>query len=89
MTLDELPEGVTALVSGLEAAGSERRRLTALGFFPGGTVQAELVSPLGDPVAYRVLGSLVVLRKGQARGIHVDPVPAPGDPLAAGVGHDG
>ena len=51
----------------LEVDGDQRRRLMDLGLIPGTEVTAELVSPLGDPVAYRVRGSLIALRRDQAR----------------------
>jgi len=51
--------------------GSERRRLMDLGLLPGTIVEAELVSPGGDPTAYRVRGAVVALRKEQAQFIHI------------------
>jgi ferrous iron transport protein A len=71
VTLDELPRSGQAVVTKLDAQGPERRRLMDLGVLPGVEVMAEGTSPLGDPTAYRVRGSLIALRRGQARGIHV------------------
>ena len=51
--------------------GSERRRLMDLGLLPGTIVEAELVSPGGDPTAYRVRGAVIALRKEQAQFIHI------------------
>lgn len=67
--LDELPLGRTAVVEELLTRGPQRRRLLDLGLVPGAEVRAEMTSPLGDPTAYRVLGTLVVLRRAQAREI--------------------
>lgn len=64
--LDELPLGRTAVVESLQTRGPQRRRLLDLGLVPGAEVTAELTSPLGEPTAYRVLGTLVVLRRAQA-----------------------
>jgi ferrous iron transport protein A len=72
MTLDELPRDAEAVVTSLDASGPERRRLMDLGLLPGIEVRAERTSPLGDPTAYRVRGSLIVLRRSQARGIHIE-----------------
>ncbi len=36
-------------------------------------------SPLGDPVAYRVRGALVALRREQARLVLITDVPIEGD----------
>lgn len=71
--LNQLKPGERAEVLGLSAAcrGPERRRLLDLGFVPGTAVEVERVSPLGDPVAYRVRGSVVALRSEQARLIRI------------------
>lgn len=73
MTLDEVRSGQTVRVLALTTSGAQRRRLMDLGLVPGCEVQAELRSPLGDPTAYRVLGSLIVLREQQARQVTVEP----------------
>lgn len=54
--------------------GSERRRMMDLGILPGTTIRAELRSPSGDPVAYRIRGALVALRHEQAQLIHISGV---------------
>ena len=48
------------------------RRLTQLGFLPGTRMVCELVSPAGDPVAYRVRGALIALRRQDADGVLVE-----------------
>lgn len=73
MTLDELPRHARAVVTSLDSTGADRRRLMDLGVLPGVEVRAERISPLGDPTAYLVRGSVIVLRCSQARGIHVEP----------------
>ena len=72
MTLDELPRGQRAVVTALDIRGGERRRLMDLGLLPGAAIRADMTSPLGDPTAYEVRGALVVLRRGQARTVHVE-----------------
>jgi Fe2+ transport system protein FeoA len=47
-----------------------------LGIVPGTTITAELSSVTGNPMAYRVRGTLVALRKEQAEQIVVSPVTA-------------
>lgn len=71
--LSELPPGRTATVVGLAPAchGAARRRLLDLGFVPGTVVSVELVSPAGDPTAYRVRGSVLALRHQQADLIRI------------------
>lgn len=72
-TLAELTPGQRARVLGLAPAcrGPERRRLLDLGFVPGTPIEVELVSPAGDPVAYRLRDSLVALRRQQAALVRV------------------
>lgn len=68
-----LRPGEQARVVGLSPAcrGPERRRLLDLGFVPGTLVEVEMISPAGDPTAYRVRGSVVALRREQAMHIRV------------------
>ena len=70
-TLDQLPIGSTAIVSGLSFTGGKRRRMLDLGFIPGSAVSALQGSPWGDPVAYRVLGAVIALRREDARHIAI------------------
>lgn len=71
--LSQLQPGERARVLGLSPAcrGPERRRLLDLGFVPGTEVVVEMISPAGDPVAYRVRGAVVALRREQAERIRV------------------
>jgi len=75
-TLASLRPGASALVTGISRAcrGQQRRRLMDLGIVPGTTIAAELSSLTGNPIAYRVRGTLVALRKEQAEHIVVSPV---------------
>lgn len=71
--LSELSVGQRGRVLGLSPAcrGPERRRLLDLGFVPGTEVVAEMKSPGGDPTAYRVRGTSIALRAGQAGLIRI------------------
>ena len=46
--------------------GAARRRFLDLGILPGTLIRAEMVSPGGDPTAYRIRGALIGLRHEQA-----------------------
>jgi len=70
-TLADLPVGQAGVVAALMLRGAERRRLMDLGLVPGTVVVAEMRSPLGDPVAYRVRGASIALRREQAQHIHI------------------
>jgi ferrous iron transport protein A len=74
MTLDQLPRDASAVVTSLDSRGAERLRLMDLGLLPGIEVRADMTSPLGDPTAYLVCGSRIVLRRSQARGVHIEAV---------------
>ncbi len=71
--LSALELGEAAQVTSISALcrGLERRRLLDLGIVPGTVVEAELISPSGDPTAYRVRGALIALRREQSDLIHV------------------
>jgi DtxR family Mn-dependent transcriptional regulator len=73
-TLADVEPGQVARVLGINSGlrGPQRRRLLDLGLVPGTLVEAELSSAGGDPVAYRIRGALIALRKDQSRWIQVD-----------------
>lgn len=78
-TLLDLEVGETGRVVDISPAcqGSQRRRLLDLGVVRGTDIVPELVSMSGDPVAYRIRGALVALRRDQAEWIRIAPVTAP------------
>ncbi|UCC28751.1 MAG: FeoA domain-containing protein [Phycisphaerales bacterium] len=73
--LTALRPGQSATVRGLDEAmqGFTRRRLLDLGITPGVTIAAEMSSMTRDPTAYRVRGSLIALRRDQARYVFISP----------------
>ena len=71
MTLNQLSTGNSARVAELHSTGIERRRMLDLGILPGTIIAVEMSSPLRDPVAYRIRGSLIALRNSQAKQISV------------------
>jgi DtxR family Mn-dependent transcriptional regulator len=73
-TLADVGHGETARVLGIHSSlqGPQRRRLLDLGLVPGTLVEAEISSAGGDPIAYRIRGALIALRKDQSRWIQVD-----------------
>lgn len=72
--LSSLGSGDSARVVRLSPAlvGAERRRLLDLGLVPGTGVRREFDSMLGSPVAYRIRGAMVALRREQADRIFVE-----------------
>jgi DtxR family Mn-dependent transcriptional regulator len=71
--LDALAPGEEAVVVriGGGVQGAQRRRLLDLGVVPGTVIRAELASASGDPMAYRIRGAVIALRRSQADDILV------------------
>lgn len=69
--LDALHPGEEGVVVRLGGAvqGPQRRRLLDLGVVPGTVIRAELASASGCPVAYRIRGAVIALRRAQAGDI--------------------
>lgn len=74
LRLTALRPGQRATVRALAEAlqGFTRRRLLDLGLTPGASVMAELPSMFNDPVAYRVRGTLIALRREQAEHVLIE-----------------
>ncbi|GJQ63431.1 MAG: hypothetical protein SCALA702_24840 [Melioribacteraceae bacterium] len=72
--LSSLQVGETGIVKGISRAlrGQQRRRLMDLGVVPGSKITPELVSRAGNPVAYRIRGASVALRKQHSDLIFVE-----------------
>jgi DtxR family Mn-dependent transcriptional regulator len=73
-SLDQLELGQSARVVSIShrCRGMERRRLMDLGILPGTLVKAEMLSPSGDPMAYRIRGALIGLRQEQSALININ-----------------
>lgn len=54
--------------------GQQRRRLMDLGLVPGTLIETELESMTGDPIAYRIRGTTIALRKNQADKIYIEKI---------------
>lgn len=67
-SLASLRPGQSGTVRALHPAlqGQGRRRLMDLGLTPGTTVRAERAGLFRDPVAYRIRGTLIAIRRDQA-----------------------
>ncbi len=72
-TLADLAPGESAVVTELSPAcrGTQRRRLLDLGVVKGTRIGAAFRSAAGDPVAYRIRGAVVALRREQAEWIRI------------------
>jgi DtxR family Mn-dependent transcriptional regulator len=70
-TLDQLEPGQSGKVKKVGGKGRIRRRLMDMGITRGVEIEAVKVSPLGDPVEYRLRGYSLSLRKAEAEMIEV------------------
>jgi Fe2+ transport system protein FeoA len=73
--LPQLRLGQQGIIVRVGGHGLMRRRYLELGLVKGETVCAERVAPLGDPLAYRIKGYTLSLRREEAEHIHVVPLP--------------
>ncbi len=71
MRLDELAVGQTAEIRHIGGEGAFRRRLLELGLVPGTPIGRTGQAPLGDPLTFRVRGTVLALRRVDAARIDV------------------
>jgi len=71
--LSDLAPGERAAVAGMSPLirGLARSRLLDLGVVPGTVIEIDFASPAGDPVAYRIRGASIALRREQSDRILV------------------
>lgn len=70
--LSELTAGKTAIIKEISINGQNRRRFFDLGFIPGTKVSIAFGSPLGDPTAYNIRGTVIALRREEAENISIE-----------------
>ncbi len=72
--LADLPPGGAAVVAGLSPVirGRARQRLLDLGFVPGTQIAREFTAALRSPIAFRVRGTLVALRREQTEQVLIE-----------------
>ncbi|MFC2600659.1 FeoA family protein [Treponema lecithinolyticum] len=71
MTLDELNEGEEGIIDEMGVEGVTLQRLVSLGFIPGTAVSIVRKAPFLDPFDISICGSMVAVRKDEARHIFV------------------
>lgn len=71
--LDRLCPGESGVVIAVGGEDDMKRRLEEMGWVVGTRVDCLMVSPLGDPVAYRIRGATIALRRTDAEHITVMP----------------
>ena len=73
ISLSALRDGQQARVAALYLSGGMRRRVQDLGLVPGTRVTCVRRALSGDPIAYRIRGAVVALRKCDAAQIELQP----------------
>lgn len=74
MSLDELEQGKRAIISKMELEGQTLQRLMSMGFLPGAEVSIVRKAPFLDPFDISICGSLVAIRKSEAKNIIVEDI---------------
>lgn len=70
--LCDLKNGQKAQVVALQPNGKLRRRLLDIGLIAGTNVECLGHSPLGDPAAYLIRGTVIAIRSADAFGVEVN-----------------
>lgn len=68
-TLNTLKPGESGIVESITAEGAMKRHFLDMGITKGVTVTMERIAPFGDPVAVRLRGYSLSLRREEARKI--------------------
>ena len=76
-TLNDIPAGFGAIVTGFGSLGAQKRRLIDMGITPGVHISVRRVAPLGDPIEIRLRGYELSIRRSEAQGIFVKESPKP------------
>lgn len=69
MLLTDLPIGQSGIIEGISPDFSLYTRLLDIGFSEGTEIEALFKSPLGDPTAYLIKGTVIALRHEDAQNI--------------------
>lgn len=72
LSLSSLMPGEYGIVKNIDEKSQIKNRLFDLGIVPGTKVLCVMKSPLGDPVAYFVRGTLIALRCSDSSRISIN-----------------
>lgn len=74
VSLNELKPGEKAYVTRIKTKGSMRRRFLDIGLVDKTKVECIGKSPLGDPSAYIIRGSVIAIRSKDCRDIYISKI---------------
>ncbi len=85
ISLNRIGVGQSLRVTSVGGEEPMRRRLEDLGLIVGTAVTCLMVSPLGDPRAYRIRGATIALRAEDAETVRGIPLLADAAEVRAGI----
>lgn len=71
MTLNDLKQGESGIITKVKGRGAFRNRITEMGFVKGRKVEVVKSAPLKDPIEYKIMGYAISLRRSEAALIEV------------------
>ena len=71
IALNQIPIGSSGRIRQLLMKGHMRRRILDLGFIHDTIIEPIMKSPAGDPIAYKIRGTVIALRSEEASKILV------------------
>ncbi len=71
MTLNDLKQGESGVITKVKGRGAFRNRITEMGFVKGRKVEVVKSAPLKDPIEYQIMGYEISLRRSEASLIEV------------------
>ncbi|MBQ4371949.1 MAG: ferrous iron transport protein B [Firmicutes bacterium] len=71
MTLDELRQGVSAVIVSVGGEGAHRQHFLDMGVIPGASLTMVKPAPMGDPIEFRIHGYELTLRLEDAAKIEI------------------
>ncbi|MEI7897495.1 MAG: ferrous iron transport protein B [bacterium] len=71
LTLTDLTQGESGLITKIKGRGAFRKRITEMGFVKGREVTVIKAAPLQDPIQYKIMGYHVSLRQSEAALIEI------------------
>lgn len=71
INLNQLPLNKNGTIKEINCEGNIKRRLLDLGLVQGTNIKPVLISPSKDPRAFEVRGTIIAIRKEDARNIEI------------------
>ncbi|GBD89523.1 feoA domain protein [bacterium BMS3Abin04] len=68
-TADKLKTGEKGIIQEVDFSSPSSKRILEFGFTPGQEIELVNVSAFDDPLAFSVRGTLIAIRKSEARSI--------------------